>query len=75
MVDEFEPSTSAVELHRWMVEGGHDVDESWRPDGTHLTEESATLIAEMMLGASLVNDAGGSVTNRRDEVVHRPQPG
>ena len=59
VVEEFAPATSAIELDRWMVDGGHDVDASWRPDGTHLTEDSAALIAELMLGATLVNAAVG----------------
>ena len=59
VVEEFAPATSAIELDRWMVDGGHDVDASWRPDGTHLTEESAALMADLMLGATLVNTAVG----------------
>ena len=57
VVDELAPATTAVELDRWMVDGGHDLDESWRPDGTHLTEDSAAQIAAMMLGPTLVNTA------------------
>ena len=59
VVEEFAPATSAIEFDRWMVEGGHDTDASWRPDGTHLTEESAALIADLMLGPTLVNIALG----------------
>jgi peptidoglycan/LPS O-acetylase OafA/YrhL/lysophospholipase L1-like esterase len=57
VVGELAPATTAIELDRWMVAGGHDLDESWRPDGTHLTEASAAVIAEMMLGPTLVNTA------------------
>jgi len=57
VVGELAPATTAIELDRWMVAGGHDLDESWRPDGTHLTEASAAVIADMMLGPTLVNTA------------------
>ena len=57
VVDELAPATTVIELDRWMADGGHDLDESWRPDGTHLTEDSAAQIAAMMLGPTLVNTA------------------
>ena len=63
VADEFAPASSAIDLDRWMVEGGHDVDESWRPDGTHLTDDSAATIADMMLGPSLTLTALNQVAD------------
>jgi hypothetical protein len=53
VAEEFAPASSSIDLDRWMKEGEYDLDESWRPDGTHLTDEAAATIADMMLGPSL----------------------
>ncbi len=57
VVDEFAGAATAIELDRWMAETGHSDDETWRPDGTHLTSESASRIAQLMLGPTLVGIA------------------
>ena len=49
----------SAELATWFEDAGHDTDETWRPDGTHLTEESAGWLAERWLGPWLVNTALG----------------
>ncbi len=46
-----------AELSTWFEDAGHDRDDTWRPDGTHLTEESATWVAERWLGPWLVESA------------------
>ena len=48
---------SAIDLEGWMVAADHASDSSWRPDGVHLTEEAAAVIAEQFLGPLLVATA------------------
>ena len=45
------------ELDAWFTLTGHGADRSWRPDGTHLTEQSAKELAGEFLGAWLVQTA------------------
>ena len=45
------------ELDAWFTLTGHGADRSWRPDGTHLTEQSAKELAGEFLGAWLVQAA------------------
>ncbi|MBK9971048.1 MAG: hypothetical protein IPP16_10060 [Acidimicrobiaceae bacterium] len=45
------------ELDAWFTLTGHAADRSWRPDGTHLTEQSAKELAGEFLGAWLVQTA------------------
>ena len=49
----------AAEMATWFEDAGHDTDETWRPDGTHLTEESAGWVAERWLGPWLLGAALG----------------
>jgi hypothetical protein len=51
---------TTCDLDQWFRQAGHDRDESWRPDGTHLTEESAGQVAERWLGPWLVATALGA---------------
>jgi hypothetical protein len=46
-----------AEMATWFEEAGHVGDETWRPDGTHLTEQSAAWLAERWLGPWLVTAA------------------
>ncbi len=46
-----------AEMAQWFADAGHDGDAKWRPDGTHLTEESAGWLADRWLGPWLVGAA------------------
>ena len=46
-----------AEMAQWFADAGHDGDAEWRPDGTHLTEESAGWLADRWLGPWLVGAA------------------
>lgn len=50
---------SAVDFHGWLTASGLYRDNDWRPDGVHLTNESATDLAEQWLGPLLVTTALG----------------
>jgi hypothetical protein len=54
IASEFGPAVSTIDLDQWMNVGGHADDASWRPDGTHLTDESAHDVAVELLGPMLV---------------------
>ncbi len=51
------PAVTVNELDAWLSLTGHADDRTWRPDGTHLTEESAKALAGEFLGAWLVQTA------------------
>ena len=51
------PAVTVNELDAWLSLTGHADDRTWRPDGTHLTEESAKALANEFLGAWLVHTA------------------
>jgi len=51
------PAVSVNELDAWFSLTGRAGDRTWRPDGTHLTEESAKALAAEFLGAWLVHTA------------------
>ena len=56
------PATGAVSLidvDRWMRDNDHFDDTSWRPDGTHLTADSAHQLANEFLGPAIVLRALG----------------
>jgi len=56
------PATGAVSLidvDRWMRDNDHFDDTSWRPDGTHLTADSAHQLANEFLGPAIVRRALG----------------
>jgi peptidoglycan/LPS O-acetylase OafA/YrhL len=54
---------TVVDLADWMNRSGHTNDPIWRPDGTHLTEDSALILVNEFLGPLLVRTAlGASVT-------------
>jgi hypothetical protein len=56
------PAGAAVvvcEMDDWLRTAGHSDDVSWRPDGTHFTEQSAGWLAERWLGPWLVRVAVG----------------
>jgi peptidoglycan/LPS O-acetylase OafA/YrhL len=55
-------SVVVCDVDRWMTQAGHDTDTAWRPDGTHLNEESARWLADRWLGPWLVNAATGAAT-------------
>ncbi len=48
-------STSAIDLDTWFDRTGAANDDSWRPDGVHLSTESATNLARWYLGPEIVN--------------------
>lgn len=50
---------SAVDYHGWLSASGLYRDNGWRPDGVHLTGESAGDLAEQWLGPLLVRTALG----------------
>jgi lysophospholipase L1-like esterase len=50
---------SAVDYHGWLTATGRYRDNEWRPDGVHLTTESATQLVDEWLGPLLVNTALG----------------
>jgi hypothetical protein len=45
---------SVVDMDGWLTTGGHAHDTRWRPDGTHLDEESAFWLVDRWLGPLLV---------------------
>ncbi|MBI4884583.1 MAG: acyltransferase family protein [Actinobacteria bacterium] len=47
-------AVSLVDLDGWMTRAGHVADESWRPDGTHFSEEAAQQLANEYLGPRLL---------------------
>ena len=53
----FDQRVSVVELDAWLTAAGHDNDAWWRNDGVHLTDESASVMAEQYLGPLLVQQA------------------
>ena len=50
---------SAVDFHGWLTASGLYRNNDWRPDGVHLTTESAADLAEQWLGPLLVTTALG----------------
>ena len=48
-----------VELDQWFTDHGHANDTTWRPDGVHLTTDSAHQLAADYLGATLLRRALG----------------
>ncbi len=50
------------DLDHWFSQAGHDRESAWRPDGTHLNEESARWLADRWLGPWLVNAATGATS-------------
>ncbi|MEY4338814.1 MAG: hypothetical protein RLZ14_664, partial [Actinomycetota bacterium] len=55
-------SVVVCDVDHWFTQAGHDTDEAWRPDGTHLTEESARWLSDRWLGPWLVNAATGAAS-------------
>ena len=47
------------DMAEWFTQAGHDNDTTWRPDGTHMTEESAGWLVDRWLGPWLINTALG----------------
>ena len=54
-------AVTVCEMDDWFTEWGHADDDVWRPDGTHLTEQSAGWLADRWLGPWLVDTALGLV--------------
>ena len=54
-------SVVVCEMDDWLHREGHGDDATWRPDGTHLTEQSAGVLAEQWLGPWLTAAAMGAV--------------
>jgi hypothetical protein len=50
-------SVELADMAGWFTAAGHDAAANWRPDGTHLTEESATWLADRWLGPWLIDAA------------------
>lgn len=50
-------TAGVIELGAWFEQTGRADDREWRPDGTHLTEESAARLAREFLGPELVGRA------------------
>ncbi|MFZ4718081.1 MAG: acyltransferase family protein [Ilumatobacteraceae bacterium] len=48
-----------ADMAGWFAAAGHSEDEMWRPDGTHMTEQSATWLAERWFGPWLIGAALG----------------
>ena len=48
---------AVVDLDTWFTDHGHAKDATWRPDGVHLTTDTAHRLADDYLGATLVNRA------------------
>jgi hypothetical protein len=57
VVEQFDTRVGLVDLDAWLSRAGHDHDPWWRNDGVHLTEQSASALAELFLGPELVNRA------------------
>lgn len=53
----FDQRVSVVDLDAWLTAGGHVLDDTWRRDGVHFTDESAGWLAEQYLGPLLVGVA------------------
>jgi len=53
------PEVVVCEMERWFVQAGLERDEEWRPDGTHLSERSASWLVERWLGPWLVSAVMG----------------
>jgi len=51
---------TVVDLDDWMNRSGYTTDPEWRPDGTHLTEDSALNLVDEFLGPLLVRLALGA---------------
>jgi len=51
---------TVVDLQNWMDRSGYTDDPIWRPDGTHLTEDSALTLVDEFLGPRLVRIALGA---------------
>ena len=49
----------ACEMASWFHDAGHDLDTTWRPDGTHLTEQSAGWMVDRWLAPWLITTALG----------------
>ena len=49
----------ACDMAGWFTQAGHDNDTTWRPDGTHMTEESAGWLVDRWLAPWLINTALG----------------
>jgi hypothetical protein len=58
---EHDGAVIVCDLDQWLRQGGHEGDANWRPDGTHLTEQSAGWLAEQWLGPWLTAAAMGTV--------------
>lgn len=50
----FDDRVGVIDLDAWLTAAGHDRDPWWRADGVHLTDESATALAEQFLGPLIV---------------------
>ncbi len=48
-----------ADMDAWLTDGGHARDSTWRPDGTHLDEQSALWLVERWFGPLLVETAVG----------------
>jgi hypothetical protein len=54
-------SVVVCEMDDWLQQRDQGADATWRPDGTHLTEQSAAVLAEQWLGPWLTAAAMGAV--------------
>ena len=50
-------AVSVADMDGWMTRSGHADDSNWRPDGTHLDEQSALWLVERWFGPTLVSVA------------------
>ena len=55
-------SVVVCDMDHWFTQAGHDTDAAWRPDGTHMNEQSARWLADRWLGPWLVNAATGATS-------------
>ena len=63
-IEESNPEhVTVVDLDDWLSRAGHIDDKTWRPDGTHLTENSALQLVNEFLGPLLVRVAIGAPTS------------
>jgi lysophospholipase L1-like esterase len=50
---------AAIDLDTWFIDHGHAQDPTWRPDGVHLTTDTAHHLADDYLGPTLTRRALG----------------
>ena len=63
-IEESNPEhVTVVDLDYWLSRAGHIDYQTWRPDGTHLTENSALQLVNEFLGPLLVRVAIGAPTS------------